>query len=98
MSRILLLLCLLIGAFAAPASAQTYSQRSYAPEDLRQLSYQERIRVVENEYFEQSNGRSIPDDQLEFYMDSIESGWNFSRIKQDIATSLGGNNNGKSVV
>ncbi len=40
------------------------------------------------EYADQSSGRRLPDDQLEFYLDQIDSGWTFSRIKQDIAESL----------
>jgi len=77
-----------------PAPVQAANQKSYAPENLRQLTYQERVRVIEKEYYEQSGGSDIPDDQLEFYLDSIDSGWTFSRIKQDMATSLRGNNGG----
>lgn len=79
-----------------PAQAQV-STRAYAPENLRQLSQSDRARVIEREYSEQSRGRRIPDDQMEFYLDQINSGWGFSRIQQDIATSLRGNsgwNNG----
>lgn len=92
MFRILLICSFLLSAVAFPSSVCAQgSTKSYAPDDLTQLSYSERVRVLENEYYEQSSGRSLPDDQLEFYLDSIESGWSFSRIKQDIATSLGGN-------
>ena len=92
---------------AAPvAQAQSKGQnqagtRAYAPEDLRQLSRQDRIRVIELEYEEQSNGRRLPSDQRDFYLAQINSGWSFSQIKSDIAQSLrgsggwnGGNNGG----
>ena len=79
-----------------PAQAQNNS-RAYAPENIGQLSVSDQIRVIEKEYSEQSRGRSIPDDQLEFYLDQIRvSRWTFSRIKTDIATSLRGNGNGNS--
>jgi hypothetical protein len=95
LSTACLALCLglSVGA-AAPAPArspaQSPSARAYAPENLRQLSVPDRVRVIEREYADQSRGRAIPDDQLEFYLDQIDSGWGFSRIKQDIATSLRG--------
>lgn len=75
-------------AFAAPVGAQKATTRAYAPENLEPLSQRDRIRVISNEYADQSGGREIPDDQLDFYLDQVESGWQFSRIKQDIATSL----------
>lgn len=90
--RTLLLAVLLLGGslawLAPPAQAQT--TKAYAPENLSQLAVPDRIRVIELEYAEQSGGRRIPDDQLEFYLDQVRSGWGFSQIKQDIATSLGG--------
>ncbi|WP_241093763.1 DUF3011 domain-containing protein [Xanthomonas sp.] len=73
---------------SGPVAAQ--STRAYAPEDLRQLSVPGRVRVIEREYADQSRGRQIPDDQLEFYLDQIDRGWGFGRVKQDIATSLRG--------
>lgn len=95
MFRLVLLMFFLAGALTLPSTVQAQvGAKSYAPENLRQLSYSERVRVIEREYDEQSGGREIPDDQLEFYLDSIDSGWTFSRIKQDMATSLGGNNSG----
>ncbi len=86
-----LLSLLLLGTLLPPeiASAQA-GQKAYAPEDLRRLSVPDRIRVLELEYSEQSRGRRLPDDQLDFYLDQIDSGWSFSRIKQDIAESLRG--------
>ena len=91
-----LTLCGLI--FVVPdAAAQVAAPKAYAPEDLSQLSVPDRIRVIELEYSEQSRGRRIPDDQLQFYLDQIrQSRWDFSRIKSDIATSLRGNAGGGS--
>ena len=75
---------------AAPVAHAQASSRSYAPEDLRQLPSRDRIRVLESEYSEQSNGRRLPTDQRDFYLSQINSGWTFSRIKSDIAQSLRG--------
>ena len=87
---------LLALAFAAaapvvlqPAQAQG-NQRAYAPEDLWTLSTTEQTRVISLEYREQSSGRNIPNDQLRFYLDQVRlSRWTFSKVKQDIAKSLG---------
>ncbi|HEV8692999.1 MAG TPA: DUF3011 domain-containing protein [Lysobacter sp.] len=85
-----LLAALCLFALSTPALAQI-QQRAYAPEDLRELSYNDQVRVISLEYQEQSSGRRIPDDQLRFYLDQINrSNWTFSRIKEDIARSLGG--------
>jgi len=78
-----------LACFAPYASAQV-GTRAYAPENLSQLSANDRARVIGQEYADQSNGRRIPDDQLRFYLAQVNSGWGFSRIKQDIATSLRG--------
>ncbi|MBW8366621.1 MAG: DUF3011 domain-containing protein [Arenimonas sp.] len=99
MYRLLLAASLAIGlvATAPVAQAQPKAQsgtRSYAPEDLRQLAPRDRIRVLETEYEEQSNGRRLPSDQRDFYLAQINSGWTFSRIKTDIAQSLRGNSGG----
>ena len=87
-------LVLLLAFMAGGAIAQV-GTRAYAPENLRQLSVQDQTRVISLEYSEQSRGRRIPDDQLRFYLDQVNrSNWTFSRIKQDIAQSLGGNGGG----
>lgn len=86
-----------IAIASPPASLAQVNQRTYAPENIGQLSVTDQIRVIENEYREQSRGRQIPDDQLDFYLDQIRlSRWSFSKIKSDIATSLRGTsgNNG----
>ena len=82
--------------FAVPQPARGQVQtKAYAPEDLRYLSHNDQVRVISLEYSEQSRGRRIPDDQLRFYLDQVNrSDWGFSRIKQDIATSLGGGGGG----
>lgn len=95
MNRLVLVLGLAVCAaglcLPSPADAQRSQPgaRAYAPEDLRELSVAERTRVLRLEYSEQSNGRRLPDDQLRFYLDQINSGWTFSRIKADMARSLG---------
>ena len=95
MQRRLSTVCLTLAlACMAPALHAQISTRAYAPENLSQLSSSDRSRVITQEYADQSNGRRIPDDQLRFYLAQVNSGWNFSRIKQDIATSLRGNGNG----
>lgn len=89
MRTALICLVLLFGVGVAhdtPAQAT----KAYAPEDLGRLNQSDRVRVIENEYSDQSGGRRIPDDQLEFYLDQIRSGWRFSDIKNDISLSLGG--------
>ncbi|MBD8524168.1 DUF3011 domain-containing protein [Pseudomarimonas arenosa] len=83
--RLALVLALLL--LSAAGSTQ---QKAYAPENLRQLTVPDRVRVIEREYSDQSGGRLIPDDQLTFYLDQIDSGWGFSEIKRDIASSLRG--------
>jgi len=91
LTAVLLLACLSAAPFSEVA-AQRGDSKAYAPDDLSQLSVPDRIRVIENEYSDQSAQRQIPDDQLEFYLDQIQySRWTFSRIKSDIATSLRGN-------
>lgn len=84
------------GLSAIPGTAQAQvSTKAYAPENLRTLSQQDQMRVIGLEYSEQSRGRRIPDDQLRFYLDQVNrSNWTFSRIKQDIATSLAGSGGG----
>lgn len=89
---LLLAIASLLAFAATPASVQAQvGTRAYAPENLRELSVADQRRVISLEYAEQSRGRNIPDDQLRFYLDQVNrSNWGFSRIKQDIATSLSG--------
>jgi hypothetical protein len=96
LTGLLLALCCLL--WTTPDAAAQAGAKSYAPEDLSQLTVPERIRVIETEYAEQSRGRRVPDDQLQFYLEQIRvSRWPFSRIKSDIAESLrGGSGSGGS--
>ena len=85
------ILLLLLGLALLPGVTEAQvTAKAYAPENLRTLSIPDRVRVIELEYREQSRGGTIPDDQLEFYLAQIDSGWSFSRIKSDIAESLRG--------
>lgn len=100
MSRLLCIVlttvALAAGLAAVPATSHAQpAARAYAPENLRTLSRDDQVRVISLEYSEQSRGRRIPDDQLRFYLDQVNrSNWTFSRIKQDIATSLAGSSGG----
>ena len=80
-----------LSALPLPAHAQV-GARAYAPEDLWTLNTADQTRVISLEYREQSSGRNIPNDQLRFYLDQVrQSRWTFSKVKQDIAKSLGNN-------
>ena len=97
MLRVLSTMLVVTGLLFAVPQPQAHAQatRAYAPENLRSLSRSDQERVIGLEYSEQANGRRIPDDQLRFYLDQVNrSNWSFSRIKQDIATSLRGNQGG----
>jgi Protein of unknown function (DUF3011) len=100
MTRLLIsiiLACSAVVSSPAHADRDSYNSRAYAPENLSQLNVNDQIRVIENEYREQSRGRQIPDDQLDFYLDQIRySRWTFSTIRSDIATSLRGSGNSGS--
>lgn len=89
MRKLLLSTALMAGLMLCPGADAQSPDKAYAPENLSQLHWQDQRRVIEREYADQSGGRRIPDDQLEFYLEQIASGWGFSQIKQDIATSLG---------
>lgn len=85
-----LLFCALAALASAPSAFAQDQSKAYAPRDLAVLNEADRTRVIEREYGEQSGGRSIPDDQLEFYLDQIDSGWTWQAIQNDIAQSLAG--------
>ncbi|MFY2765325.1 DUF3011 domain-containing protein [Arenimonas sp. MALMAid1274] len=93
MQKLLAALALAFLLLSPQAHAQV-APKAYAPENIGQLSTRDQARVIREEYADQSNGRQIPDDQLDFYLAQIRSGWRFSQIKNDIATSLRGNGNG----
>ncbi len=89
----LLSLCALLLALAAttPASAQKQGP-NYAPENIGKLPLNSQIQAIESEYRDQSGGRSIPDDQLDYYLDQVrDSRWPYSRIRSDMSESLRGN-------
>ncbi len=89
----------LLGLCALPASAQQASApqiqaKAYAPERVWELPVQDQRRVIALEYSDQSGGRTIPDEQMRFYLDQVRlSNWTFQQIKNDIAQSLGGSGN-----
>ena len=84
----------LLGLCALPASAQQASApqiqaKAYAPERVWELPVQDQRRVIALEYSDQSGGRTIPDEQMRFYLDQVRlSNWTFQQIKNDIAQSL----------
>jgi len=93
--QVLLLATALVVPFAGLWPSAVAQERAYAPEDLRTLSRRDQARVIGKEYSEQSGGRSLPDDQLEFYLDQVNrSNWGFSDVKRDIAKSLAGSGAG----
>lgn len=96
MIRLVIALFLAGLCLAVPAHSQPQMQdRAYAPENIGSLPVSDQIRVIEKEFYEQSRGRQIPDDQLDFYLDQIKhSRWMFSQIKNDIAVSVRGNHGG----
>ena len=52
-----------------------------------QINTRSQIQMIEEEYARQNNGRAIPDDQLEYYLDQSNAGWSMSQISQDMADS-----------
>lgn len=88
---VLVMLSLAATVMVAPDAAAQATERAYAPENLGSLSRRDQTRVIRNEYADQSGGRALPEDQLQFYLDQVgRSDWGFSDIKRDIATSLAG--------
>lgn len=52
-----------------------------------QSSTRDQIRAIEKEYAQQSNGRAITDEQLEYYLDRADAGWSMGQISRDMANS-----------
>lgn len=48
----------------------------------------EQIRAIEQTYAQLHDGRTIPDDQLEYYLDRSDAGWSLSRIRQDMEATI----------
>lgn len=65
--------------------------KAYAPERLWELDEGAQRRAITQEYSDQSDGRTIPDDQMRFYLGQVRfSRWTFSQVRADIAESLAG--------
>jgi hypothetical protein len=64
-------------AFAVVSLLQTGT--ASAQNDIR-----DRIDTIEQEYARINDGRSIPDDQLEYYLDRANSGWTMAQIERDM--------------
>ena len=81
----------LLGLCALPVAAQQIQAKAYAPERVWELPVTDQRRVIALEYSDQSRGRTIPEEQMRFYLDQVRlSNWTFQQIKNDIAQSLGG--------
>lgn len=57
----------------------------FSPTSQAQSGTRDQVRAIEQEYSRQTNGRSISDEQLEYYLDRSNAGWSMSRISQDMA-------------
>lgn len=51
-----------------------------------QVDSRNQVRAIEREYARLNNGRSIPDAQLEYYLDRSDAGWSLGQISRDIAS------------
>ena len=45
----------------------------------------DQIRLIEREYARLHNGRMIPDNQLEYYLDRVNDGWTINQVSRDMA-------------
>jgi hypothetical protein len=89
MSRYVFACFLVFFALAAPSPGLARTP-VYASPDLQQMSVVDRIRTIEQTYRDQSGGRQIPDNQLEYYLDQVNNnGWTLSQVQQDIGVSQG---------
>ena len=52
-----------------------------------QSDYRNTVRLIEQEYQSQNNGRMISDDQLSYYLDQSDAGWSMEQIRRDMAAS-----------
>ena len=60
---------------------------AFSPPSQAQSGTRDQVRAIEQEYARQTNGRTISDEQLEYYLDRSNAGWPMSRISQDMAES-----------
>ena len=51
-----------------------------------QVDTRNQVRAIEREYARLNHGRSIPDAQLEYYLDRSDAGWSLGQISRDIAS------------
>ncbi len=51
-----------------------------------QSNTRDQIRSIEREYARHNNDRTIPDDQLEYYLDRANSGWTIAQISREMET------------
>lgn len=58
-----------------------------------QSGTRQQIQMIEQEYARQNDGRIIPDNQLEYYLDQSNAGWSMNQISQDMANVQRQNNN-----
>jgi hypothetical protein len=66
--------------FGAGLALAALLQSSPAPAQ----STRDQIHRIETEYSRTHNGRAIPDAQLEYYLDRLDSGWGWDRVRADI--------------
>ena len=57
---------------------------AFSPPSDAQTGTRGQVRAIEQEYARQTDGRSISDAQLEYYLDRVNAGWSMSRISQDM--------------
>jgi len=56
-----------------------------SPVSFAQTGTRDEIRAIEQEYARQNGGRTISDEQLEYYLDRSHAGWPMNRISQDMS-------------
>lgn len=58
-----------------------------------QSDYRNTVRMIEEEYQSQNNGRMISDAQLSYYLDQSDAGWSMEQIRRDMAATQQQNQN-----
>lgn len=58
-----------------------------------QSDYRNTVRMIEQEYQSQNNGRMISDAQLSYYLDQSDAGWSMEQIRRDMAATQQQNQN-----
>lgn len=67
------------------AAALALAGLAAAGEATAQAGTRDEIRMIEREYADLHGGRTIPDAQLEYYLDRAHSGWTITQIRRDMA-------------